>query len=555
MTWIRRRHAAPGLLALLLGACDPGAGTPAHPAYQAGQIARARHGMVVSGSPIATQVGVGVLEAGGNAVDAAVATAFALAVVEPSMSGLGGRTQMLLRTTQGAFVGIDGTTEVPAGAPTAAAEDDEGAYGYATVGIPGTVAALVAAHAAHGSRPLAELVALAVTLAEDGFLLPADETQRLAQAAPQLQEFAGSRRYFLRPDGSPYQAGDRLVQRDLARVLRAIGDSGVQVFYRGWIADSIAAAMARHGGYVTRAALAQYEAQDALVARGSYRGFDLVGTYLPASGATTIEALHILEQFEVSGRTGTAEWAALVGQALLLAFEDRVADLGPPATHLRTLVSKEWAAERAAYVRDPAAAPVGPAAGAALSGLPAEPPHTTHLSVADGHGGLVALTQSVGPNMGSKVAAPGLGFVYAATMGYLGRLAPGDRPFSSQSPLIIVRDGEPAYVLGAAGARRIISAIVQVTSRLLDDGQPLPDAMAAPRFHPTPTVFYMEGRPGSSWTPESLARLASFGFPSEARASAPYFARIHAIAVDRETGELIGVADSRWQGTARGARH
>lgn len=544
---------ARSLLGLVVAACTAAEPAPQHPAYQTGQIARSAYGMVVSGSPLATEVGVLVLERGGNAVDAAIATAFALAVVEPTMSGLGGRTQILLRTQAGAFVGIDGTTEVPATAPTVDAEDDEDIYGYATVGVPGTVAALVAAHAAHGSRPLAELVAPATRLAERGFVLPAEEAARLAGVADRLREFAGSRRYFLRADGTPYAAGDRLVQRDLARTLRAIADSGAHVFYRGWIAERMAADMVAQRGLIRAADLAAYEAQAAPVVRGSYRGYDLIGTYLPASGATTIEALHILERFDLDDRTGGPEWAALVAQALLLAFEDRTAELGPPAEHAATLVSKTWAARRAAAVRDPRAAlPAVAATSAADETFEAE--HTTHLSVADRDGGLVALTQSLGPTMGSKVAAPELGFVYAATMGYLGRLAPGDRPFSSQSPLIVMQGSEPAFVLGAAGARRIISAVVAVTSRLVDERLPLADAMAAPRLHPTPQVLYMEGRPDASWTADDLARLADFGFTAEPRASAPYFARIHGIAFDTMARAYVGVADSRWSGTARGPR-
>ena len=152
--------------------------------------------------------------------------------------------------------------------------------------------------------------------------------------------------------------------------------------------------------------------------------------------------------------------------------------------------------------------------------------------------------------MGSKVAAPGLGFVYAATMGYLGTLAPGARPFSSQSPLMVLRDDTPVYVLGAAGGRRIISAIVEVTSRLLDDGVTLAEAMAAPRFHPTADTIYLESRPGTAWEASDIADLRSFGFAVAIRSSATSFARLHAIAFDPATREWIGVADPRWSGSA-----
>lgn len=537
----------------LLG-CEPRAPTAEHPAYRPEQLSRSAHGMVVSGSPLATEVGVQVLESGGNAVDAAVATAFALSVVEPCMSGLGGRTQILLRSREGEFVGIDGTTEVPAGAPSEPAEEED-LYGYRTIGVPGAVAALAMAHAAHGTRSWAELIAPAIALAEQGFALPPEAADRIAGVAEQLREFEGSSRYFLKPDGQTYAANERLVQPELARTLRAIAEGGADVFYQGWIADSIAADMQRRGGFVGAEDLARYEARRSLVVRGSYRGYDLVGTYLPASGATTIEALHILEQFSLTDRAGTPEWMALTAQALLLSFADRTRELGTAAQGAHTLVSKDWAASRATEVEDPRVVEsvvLTPSSQASPAKL--EPAHTTHLSVADREGGLVALTQSLGPIMGSKVAAPGLGFVYAATMGYLGSQPPGARPFSSQSPLVVLKDGEPAYVLGAAGARRIISAIVEVVSRVVDEELSLADAMALPRFHPTPEVVYMEGRRAATWSAADMAELASFGFTPEARASAPYFARIHGIEFDALTDAYIGVADPRGNGGARGAR-
>ncbi|KPK76472.1 MAG: hypothetical protein AMS25_17425 [Gemmatimonas sp. SM23_52] len=540
------------LLSLAVLSCGPQA--PEHPAYGPGQLARSPHGMVVSASPHATNVGVQVLESGGNAVDAAVATAFALSVVEPSKSGLGGRTQILLRTPDGEFAGIDGTTQVPAGAP-AEATAEEDLYGYPSIGVPGTVAALAMAHAQYGTRPWAELIAPAIALAESGFALPPQTARRIANAADQLREFEGSSRYFLKPDGTTYAGNERLAQPDLARTLRAIAEGGADAFYRGRIADSIAADMQRHGGFVHAEDLTSYEARRSQVVRGSYRGYDLVGTYLPASGATTIEALHILERFDLSDRAGTPAWVALTAQALLLSFEDRTKDLGAAAEQAQILVSKDWAARRAIEVEDPGVtARVAVRPGGRGAPRVHEPAHTTHLSVTDRDGGLVALTQSLGPSMGSKVAAPGLGFVYAATMGYLGALLPGARPFSSQSPLIVLNEGKPAYVLGGAGGRRIISAIVEVVSRLVDEELSLADAMALPRFHPTPTKIYMEGRRAATWSAADLTELASFGFAAETRDSATYCATIHGIEFAVATRDYIGVADPRWHGGARGPR-
>jgi gamma-glutamyltranspeptidase/glutathione hydrolase len=535
-------------------ACDPASYGTEHPDYGPSQISRSALGMVVSGAPLATDAGRRILESGGNAVDAAVATAFALAVVEPSMSGLGGRTQILIRTGDNDFVGIDGTTEVPAGAPVADPEGEANAYGYETVGIPGTVAALAAAATSYGTKPLAELILPALELAEGGFPLPAEQARRFASAADELSESVGARMYFLAGGFGAPTAGEQFIQHDLAVVLRAISDEGPDVFYRGWIAESIAVDMRRNGGFVAQPDLAAYVARPSPIVFGNYRGYDLMGTYLPASGATTIEALHILEQFDLAGRAGSSEWLALIGQALLLSFEDRVADLGPPEIHAQTIVSKQWAALRAAAVRDPAIAQAGAVLGPPVPVAETESPYTTHLSVADSDGMLVALTQSLGPTMGSKVATPGLGFLYAATMGYLGELAPGDRPFSSQSPFIVMRGDEPAFVLGASGARRIISAIVSVLSRVMDQEMSLAEAMAQPRLHPTGGVFAVEMHDAISWSASAVDDLRRFGFMPDPRSTVSFFARIHGIAWDAAAGEYIGVADPRWVGTAAGQR-
>jgi gamma-glutamyltranspeptidase/glutathione hydrolase len=513
------------------------------------QVSRSERGMVVSGSPIASQVGARVLEQGGNAVDAAVATAFALSVVEPSMSGLGGRTQLLIRTAAGQYLGIDGGTAVSASYPPGTVAADEAAYGYRTIAVPGTVAALTVALQRYGSKPLAELLEPAIALARNGFVLPAAEAQRIANAADELREFEGSRRYFLKPDGSPYRAGERFIQSDLAKTLESIARGGAAAFYRGQAAELMANDVSSHGGWMQPADLNTYQADSALVVRGSYRGYDLIGTYLPASGATTIETLQILENFDLAPIAGGAQWAALVTQALLLAFEDRVAELGSPAQKAATLTSKSFARERARQVRVPRTAGEEVQLAAAY-----EPEHTTHLSVADGRGGVVALTQSLGPNLGSRVAAPGLGFLYAATMGYLGDLRPGERPFSSQSPLIVAQNDGVRFVLGAAGARRIIPAIVMVISRSVDQNLSFPDAMAAPRLHALADRIDLENRPGTLWSPEDIADLRSFGFTVQQRSDAAYFARIHGIQYDPQTRQYIGVADPRWQGAAAAPR-
>jgi gamma-glutamyltranspeptidase/glutathione hydrolase len=512
-------------------------------------------GMVVSGNPYATHAGAEILGVGGNAVDAAVATAFALAVVEPSQSGLGGRTQALVGLPDGSFHGVDGTTQVPMGYDAATAPSVE--RGYPTVAIPGTVKALTRLLAEDGSMSLEQVLGPAIRYAEGGFPLTPGEARRIAGVAEDLRAFPEAGRTFLKEDGSPYEGGDTLVQGELAEVLKTLAREGADAFYSGEIARRMVEDFQANGGYVTLEDLAGYEARDAVLARGSYRGADLVGTYLPASGATVIEILQIMERFPVGGMT-EGERAALLTQALLLGFQDRDEfQFDPPETVVARLTSKEWARERARMVRGVGDVGGGAnsarGAGSAGEGGPSpEWAHTTHVAVADDQGMVVAMTQSLGPTLGSWVVTPGLGFVYAATTGgYLADAPPGGRPWSSQAPLIVLEDGVPRFVLGGAGARRIVSGLVSVVSRLLDQGMGLQEAMAAPRLHPsgsTVTVEAADGRDAS--TDQVEAALEGLGFQVEIREFSTWFALLNAVEIRPDEGggepRFLGVADPRW---------
>lgn len=533
--------------------------------------------MVVSGSGPATRAGVEILGAGGNAVDAAVATAFALAVSEPTQSGLGGRTQALVRSRNGDAYGMDATTEVPAGYDPGTGPRED--YGYGAVAIPGTVAGLAHLLERFGTLPLDRVMAPAIRLADEGFPLGPGEASRIAEAAPELARSEGGRLHFLHPDGSAPRAGEIFVQPALAKTLRRVAAAGSDAFYRGELAAIIGAEMAENGGFVTVADLAAYRIRPSIVVEGRYRELELVGTYLPASGATTIEALQILESFDLAGMN-PAQRTAVVAQALLLAFQDREAAAGRPDQDAARLTSAEWAASRAREVVIPelgaggsSAAPSAAASGshepsrpggdpwsagsrlamtelrsptAAQSTLRDEPGHTTHVSVVDDNGMAVSMTQSLGPTGGARVASPELGFLYASTLGYLANVEPGDRPWSSQSPLILLREGELAYVLGGAGARRIISALVQTIVGLEDGGLPLEDALAAPRFHPTEDRVLLEALYGGHEPEEAAAGPEALGFEVVFRETGTYFARVNAISVDPRTGELLGVGDPRW---------
>lgn len=523
--------------------------------------ATSRAGMVVTGSPAATAAGAAILEAGGNAIDAAVAAAFALAVTEPTQSGLGGRTQALVVRAGGDVFGVDGTTAVPSAYDPDAA--GTAADGYDVVGVPGTVAALATLMDRGGSMPWAEVLAPAARLAGEGFPLTEGEADRLSSIADRLAASPGAAR-LVRPDGTPYVTGDTLVQPELAEVLRTLGAEGPAAFYQGSIAARMADDLAAQGT-VTRADIASYAPHESTIVRGRLASLDLVGTYLPASGGTTIEALQIVERVGLAGRSDD-ERAIVVGLALLAAFEDResaLADARPTDEDAAWITSPERAAERAVEIqralRLETAADArtgGLIRGAPTSAMFSEPPNTTHLSVVDARGNAVAMTQSLGPTGGARVATPGLGFLYAATLGgYLGRVEPGDRPWSSQSPLIGLRDDRPVLVIGGAGARRIISGLVVTLLRVELDGADLAEAMASARLHPSATAPWRFEQTRPDRAPPGLELASAFGIEARPRETGVWFARLNAVSADPATGLFHGVADPRWPwGAAAGPR-
>lgn len=540
------------LLVLTLIAPSVALEPPLASAQSARQSGVSSEGMVAAAQPLATDAGVRMLELGGNAADAAVAAAFAVAVVEPTMNSIGGRNQILVRLPDGTIHGIDGTTQAPWDydydtAPRAS-------RGYPVIGIPGAVAGLMRLHGEHGSLPLATVMAPAIEYAENGFRLTAGEARRLEGSAPQASEFPGTRAIYLRPDGAPYSAGDLLVQKDYAMTLRAIRDGGHDAFYRGVIAERMAEDLAAHGSAVTLQAIRDYEALDARVVRGSYRGYQLVALDVPAAGSVSIQALHVMERFDPESMDDE-EWAAVIGQALGAASRE-LDGLGTDTAAARA-TSKAWAATVAERIRIPGSRSPEPAPA-----LPSLRPgddghgHTTHLTAADADGMMVALTQTLGPSMGSKVVTPGLGFLYASTLGgYLGRMAAGERARSFISPLMVFKDGEPLLALGAAGGARIVSGVVQVVSRVIDDGMSLPQALAAPRVHMNENgSLNAETSPDIGWTPEQLGDMRALGLDVTETGRAGAFSRVHAVLYDPDTGLWHGGADPDWEGTARGPR-
>lgn len=519
------------------------------------QTSRSHDGAVATAHPLATDAGVRMLEMGGNAADAAVAAGFAIAIVEPTMNSIGGRNQILIRLPDGTVRGIDGTTQAPATYDPDTAP--QAAYGYAVIGVPGAAAGLLRLHEEYGSLPLATVLAPAIDYAEHGFRILPNEAAREASNAEHSREFPGTRAIYLAPDGTPRHAGDMLVQKDYANTLRKIAQGGREVFYEGEIAEQIAADMQAHGGAVTLQSLKDYRAEDSRVVRGSYRGYEVVGLDVPAAGVVAIQALQIMEHFDPSSMT-EAEWGAVKGQALGIAARE-LRGLGSDTAAARA-TSKAWATRMADRVKAPAGArsTPSPAGTEPLPALPVQPDdrgHTTHLTAADGHGMFIALTQTLGPNMGSSVVTPGLGFLYASTLGgYLGHVEPLERARSSISPVMVLKDGVPVLALGAAGGGRIPPGVVQVISRVIDDGMTLADALAAPRVYMSGDRLEAETSPGIGWTPAEVAEMRALGLEVRENPRVGAFSRVHAVRFDPTTNTWVGGADPDWEGSAQAPR-
>lgn len=554
------------LLALTTAACARSAPAPELPAAArpvaitdpASQHATSRSGVVAAATREATEAGARVLAEGGNAVDAAVAIGFALAVTEPSMSGLGGRASVLLRLPDGTVHGIDGLNQVPAGYRANSGIPDV----YDRAAIPGVPAALGGALARHGSWPLARVLAPAIALAEQGFVLGEAEAERWASARAELAKFGAGLGTYLKPDGSLWKAGERVTNPLLATTLRRLAAEGVESFYRGSIARDIDADMAASGAFIRSQELAGYQALPAIIVRGSYRGHQLFSNFRPAAGQSVVQALQMMEGLAVPGADEPARWGAVIGQAMHYAIADRSVRRGSEEESAAWLSSMAHARERAKAITvpdrgiDPAPSETEAFQPAAwwnppgtLVTAPTDREATTHYSVIDRDGRVVSLTQSLGPAMGTRLVAPKLGFLYATRLG----ASPGSRPASTISPTIVVGPGGGSVLaLGGAGDARIISAVIQVVSRVIDHGMSVADAVAAPRVHPDDArTLRVEEGPVSMWSAADRTRLERWGFKLVGAPSG-FFGRVHAVTRSSATPEMTGVAEPRWTGGAAG---
>ena len=535
--------------------------------------ARGKGGAVASRSPLATEVGVDVLRRGGNAVDAAVAVGFALAVTHPSAGNLGGGGFMVIRLANGDIVANDHREKAPARAHRDMFLDAEGdvvpglsTASHLAAGVPGTVDGLLSVLARHGTLSPREIIEPALRLAKDGFALPADIAAQFAGYRESFAPYPASRAKFARPDGSAYAAGDLFRQPDLAQTLERIGEHGRDGFYTGRTADLLVAEMARGGGLISHTDLQDYRSVWREPVRGTYRGFDVVSMPPPSSGGVlVVQILNMLEPYDVGSMGhGSAAVAHLMVEAERRAYADRAEHLGDMDFYdvpLAMLVDKDYARDRFADF-DPVAASKSSDVGA--GDWPEESPETTHVSVMDAAGNAVAYTTTLNLGYGAKIVVPGAGFLLNNEMddfsskpntpnsfgligGEANAIEPGKRMLSSMSPTIVIQDGEPVLVTGSPGGSTIITTVLQVVVNVVDHGMNVGQAVAAPRFHHQWLPNRIRYEPGAL-PPRTLATLRSMGHSGLEQTR-----RIgDANSVMRVGGEFVAASDPRNAGGAGG---
>ena len=534
--------------------------------YQPGAVApSAEHGMVTSNSVLATRAGVEILEAGGNAVDAAVAVGFALAVAYPEAGNLGGGGYTVVRLADGRTAALDYRETAPAGATRDMYIGADGELtrdsivGHRASGVPGSVAGLLALLEHHGTMPRDQVMAQALRLARDGFIV--DETFRTSVelSADGITGFAGQDLFL--PGGEPPEIGARFTQPDLATTLERISTSGADGFYRGPVADAIAAEMARGGGLITTDDLASYEPVWRAPVTSTHRGHGLVAMPPSSSGGVTlVQALNILETWDDVAPWGTPAALHRMTSAFQRAFVDRNALLGDPAfvrVPLERLASKEYARTLQAGIDGDRATPTG-----AIHPL-AEGTETTPYAVVDRWGNAVATTTTINGLYGSGVWIPDAGFfmnnemddfaaqpgtpnMFGLVQGEANAIAPGKRMLSAMSPTIVLdQDGAVEMVVGGRGGPRIITAVAQAIVNVIDHGMSLADAVGAPRIHhqALPEIlFYEEG----GFAADTIAALEQMGYVAQPGGSG------NLTALARTAAGWEGVVDPRRQGLAEG---
>src|SRR5712691_11496180 len=585
---MRFRHKS---LILLLLAAVAGLGSPC--AIGSTEPVHAQHGIVVSVHEVASRAGVEMMQAGGNAVDAAVATGFALAVVHPPAGNLGGGGFMLIRMADGKTHFLDYREKAPAAATRDMYLDAQGnvipgasEIGYKAIGVPGSVAGMVYAEQKYGKLTLKKVMAPAIQLAREGYALTWEEAADLHDQY--LAQFPESHRVFQR-GGDYYKPGEIFRQPDLARTLERIAEKPDD-FYHGALARELAAAMKKGGGLITADDLARYEVKEREPVRGTYRGYDVISAPPPSSGGTVlIESLNILAGYDL-GKMGdrSAQSIHYTTEAFRRAFFDRAEFMGDPdfsKIPVAQLIDKRYAA---AWRES-----INPAHASASTDLkrpqifsqleqyatahpqPAtirEPGHTTHYSVVDPAGNAVSVTTTLNDDFGARVTAEGLGFllndemddfaakqgvpnIYGLIQGPANAIGPGKRPLSAMTPTIVLKDGKPFLILGSPGGPRIITTVANILMSVIDYGMNIQEAVNAPRFH---NQSLPDVSPVEQWfSPDTVKMLREMGHKiefgiDESGEWSPYWSDGECIAIAPKTNERLGASDIRNNGKAVG---
>lgn len=497
----------------------------------------ATKGMVVSSQHLASQIGADILKSGGNAIDAAVAVGYAQAVVNPCCGNIGGGGFMTIHLADGKDLFINFRETAPAAASADMYLDKDGQlikdaslYGYLASGVPGTVKGLDYALEKYGTMSRQQVMAPAIKLAREGFVLTRADTDVLDTTTERFKQDPEVARIFLKPNGDAFQPGDLLVQTDLANTLEKIAKNGPTAFYEGEIPQIVEEASKKNGGILTAKDFADFTITDTAPISCTYRGYQFISAPPPSSGGVTIcQTLNILEGYDLKEMGfNSADYIHTLTEAMRHAYMDRNTFLGDPKfvdNPTEKLLSKAYAEELRKEIKPNQATPstqVQPGMG------PHEKPETTHYSVVDEKGNAVSTTYTINGRFGSVVIPPGTGFflndemddfttkvgeknLYGLVQGERNSIAPGKRPLSSMSPTIVTKDGNVFLVLGSPGGSRIISITLQTALNIIDHGMPPQEAVNAPRIHHQwlPDEVYYEQRGVSK---DTLALLDKMGY-------------------------------------------
>lgn len=525
-------------------------------------------GLAMTSHVLANKIGKKVLDDGGNAIDAAVAVGYALAVLHPSAGNIGGGGFAVIHLANGENITLDFREKAPLKATRDMYLDKNGnvipnasTIGYLGAGVPGSVAGMSAMLEKYGTKKLSDMIAPAIKLAQNGFIITERQAQTMQEAQKDFAKFASSRKYFLKKDGSTYKEGEVFIQKDLAKTLKLIQKEGSKAFYQGKIADLIAQDMAKNGGIVTKKDLAEYSVVWRKPVIGTYRGYEIISMAPPSSGGThIIEILNVMENADIE-KLGfnSSQTIHIMSEAMRQAYADRSLFMGDPdfvRVPVDKLTNKDYAKKIYQNIATNKATPssqINPGLDQIHEG-----DNTTHYSVADKWGNAVSVTYTINASYGSAAAVDGAGFLlnnemddfsikpgtpnlYGLVGGDANAITPNKKPLSSMSPTIVLKDKKLVMVLGSPGGARIITTVLQVISNVIDHKMDISQAIEAPRFH-------------MQWLPDEI-RIEPYGMTQDVMnnlrnmgykvITKPVMGDVNAIFIDPKTNIMHGSGDPR----------